>query len=85
MVWIAPEVGSHFRALVMRIPRKAAAHNSARVSGDDFRNNLQMAPDPHQEGFREPTIRNYLGLTPPAGSWCRFALRCATGAPDKGV
>lgn len=52
MVWIAPEVGSHFPGhWVDADSKEAAAHNSNRVSGQDFRNNLQMAPDPHQEGF----------------------------------
>ena len=52
MVWIAPEPGSHFPGhWVEADSKEAAAHNSQRVSGDDFRNNLQMAPDPHQEGF----------------------------------
>ena len=53
MVWIAPEVGSHFPGhWVDADSKEAAAHNSQRVSGDDFRNNLQRAPDPHQEGFQ---------------------------------
>jgi len=52
MVWIAPEVGSHFTGHWVDADSKdAAAHNSARVSGDDLRRNLQMAPDPHQQGF----------------------------------
>jgi hypothetical protein len=52
MVWIAPEVGSHFTGhWVDADSKEAAAHNSASVSGEDFRNNLQRAPDPHQEGF----------------------------------
>jgi hypothetical protein len=52
MVWIAPEVGSHFPGRwVDADSKEAARHNSARVSGDDFRNNMQRAPDPHQEGF----------------------------------
>src|SRR4051812_27121720 len=52
MVWIAPEVGSHFTGhWVDANSKEAAAHNSQSVSGEDFRNNLQRAPDPHQEGF----------------------------------
>jgi hypothetical protein len=52
MVWIAPEVGSHFPGhWVDADSKEAAAHNTQRVSGDDFRNTLQRAPDPHQEGF----------------------------------
>ena len=51
MVWIAPEIGSHFPGhWVDPDSKEAAAYNSARVSGDDFRNNMQRAPDPHQEG-----------------------------------
>jgi hypothetical protein len=53
MVWIAPEVGSHFSGhWVEADSKEAAAHNTNRVSGDDFRKYLQMAPDPHQEGFK---------------------------------
>jgi hypothetical protein len=53
MVWIAAEVGSHFSGhWVEADSKEAAAHNSESVSGDDFRNNLQRAPDPHQEGFK---------------------------------
>jgi carboxypeptidase family protein len=56
MVWIAPEVGSHFPGhWVEADSKEAAAHNINRVSGDDFRNNLQHAPDPHQEGFNANT------------------------------
>jgi hypothetical protein len=52
MVWIAPEPGSHFPGHWVEADSKEASRlNAARVSGDDFRNNLQMAPDPHQEGF----------------------------------
>ena len=52
MVWIAPEVGSHFSGhWVEADSKEAAAHNSVRVSGEDFRNSMQRAPDPHQEGF----------------------------------
>ena len=53
MVWIAPEVGSHFPGhWVEADSKEAAAHNTNRVSGDDLRNNLQRALDPHQEGFQ---------------------------------
>ena len=53
MVWIAGEVGSHLPGhWVDADSKEAAAHNSVRVSGDDFRNNMQRAPDPHQEGFK---------------------------------
>jgi len=53
MVWIAPEVGSHFSGhWVDADSKEAAAYNSQRVSGEDFRNNMQRAPDPHQEGFQ---------------------------------
>ena len=53
MVWIAPEVGSHFPGhWVEADSKEAAARNINRVSGDDFRNNMQRAPDPHQEGFQ---------------------------------
>jgi hypothetical protein len=52
MVWIAPEVGSHFPGhWVDADSKEAATHNTVRVSNDDFRNNMQMARDPHQEGF----------------------------------
>lgn len=53
MVWIAPEVGSHFSGhWVEADSKEAAAHNSERISGEDFRNSMQRAPDPHQEGFQ---------------------------------
>jgi len=59
MVWIAPEVGSHFPGhWVDADSKEAAAHNSNRVSGDDLRNNLQMARDPHQEGFSVGDVRS---------------------------
>ena len=52
MVWIAAEVGSHMPGhWVDADSKEAAAHNSARISNDDMRNNLMRAPDPHQEGF----------------------------------
>ncbi|MEY2494127.1 MAG: Carboxypeptidase regulatory-like domain [Verrucomicrobiota bacterium] len=51
MVWIAAEVGSHMPGhWVDADSKEAAAHNIVRVSSDDFRNNMQRAPDPHQEG-----------------------------------
>jgi hypothetical protein len=51
MVWIAAEVGSHMPGhWVDADSKEAAAHNIVRVSNDDFRNNMQRAPDPHQEG-----------------------------------
>ena len=53
MVWIAAEVGSHFGGhWVDADSKEAAAYNANRVSGDDFRKYMQMAPDPHQEGFK---------------------------------
>ena len=52
MVWIAPEPGSHFPGhWVEADSKEASAHNSVRISGDDFRD-MQRAPDPHQEGFQ---------------------------------
>ena len=55
MVWIAPEVGSHFPGhWVDADSKEAAAYNSVRVSQKDFRNSMQRAPDPHQEGFNGP-------------------------------
>lgn len=52
MVWIAPEVGSHFPGhWVDADSKEAAAHNTNRISDDDVRNNLQRPIDPHQEGF----------------------------------
>jgi len=52
MVWIAPEVGSHFPGhWVDADSKEAAAHNSERMSGDDFRN-MQRPNDPHQENFQ---------------------------------
>ena len=51
MVWIAAEVGSHMPGhWVDADSKEAAAHNIVRVSNDDFRNNMQRAADPHQEG-----------------------------------
>jgi len=52
MVWIAPEVGSHFPGhWVDADSKEAAAHNTNRISNDDVRNYLQRPIDPHQEGF----------------------------------
>ena len=52
MVWIAPELGSHMPGhWVEADSKEAAAHNTVRVSNDDFRNSMQKANDPHQEGF----------------------------------
>ena len=52
MVWIAAELGSHMSGhWVEADSKEASAHNTVRVSNDDFRNNMQMARDPHQEGF----------------------------------
>jgi len=64
MVWIAPEVGSHFPGhWVDADSKEAAAHNSVRVSGDDFRNNMQRAPDPHQEGFSGGSMSKLSGIS----------------------
>jgi hypothetical protein len=61
MVWIAAEVGSHIPGRWVEADSKeAAAHNSVRVSSDDFRDNMQMARDPHQEGFAGSGV----GLSP---------------------
>ena len=52
MVWIAAEVGSHMPGhWVDPDSKEAAARNTVTISGNDVRNNLQRAPDPHQEGF----------------------------------
>lgn len=52
MVWIAAEIGSHMPGhWVDADSKEAAARNTVRVSNDDFRNNMQKANDPHQEGF----------------------------------
>ncbi len=52
MVWIAAEVGSHMPGhWVDPDSKEASAHNRVSISGDDVRNNLQRAPDPHQEGW----------------------------------
>jgi Carboxypeptidase regulatory-like domain len=61
MVWIAAEVGSHIPGRWVEADSKeAAAHNNVRVSSDDFRDNMQMARDPHQEGFAGSGV----GLSP---------------------
>lgn len=67
VVWIAPEVGSHFSGhWVEADSKEAAAHNSESVSGEDFRNNLQRAPDPHQEGFKGAGVTSKLsGISNP--------------------
>jgi hypothetical protein len=52
MIWIAAETGSHIPGhWVDADSKEAAARNTVRISGDDFRNNMQRANDPHQEGF----------------------------------
>jgi Carboxypeptidase regulatory-like domain len=52
MVWIAAEIGSNMPGhWVDPDSKEAAAHNTVRISSDDVRNNLQRAPDPHQEGW----------------------------------
>ena len=51
MVWIAAETGSHIPGhWVDADSKEAAARNTVRISGDDFRN-MQRANDAHQEGF----------------------------------
>lgn len=56
MVWIAQELGSNIPGhWVEADSKEAATHNTVRVSNDDFRNNLQRAPDPHQEGGPGPS------------------------------
>jgi hypothetical protein len=67
MVWIAPEVGSHFPGHWVDANSKEAARlNSARVSGEDFRNNMQRAPDPHQEGFQGAgNLSKFSGISSP--------------------
>jgi hypothetical protein len=50
MVWIAAEIGSHMPGhWVDADSKEAASRNSVRISGEDFRNNMQRAADPHQE------------------------------------
>lgn len=52
MVWIAAEIGSHMPGhWVDPDSKEASAHNRVHISNDDVRNNLQRAPDPHQEGW----------------------------------
>jgi hypothetical protein len=65
MVWIAPEVGSHFPGhWVEADSKEAAAHNSARIKGDDFRD-MQRANDPHQEGFDGSGMSKLSGINSP--------------------
>ncbi|MFN2622369.1 MAG: carboxypeptidase regulatory-like domain-containing protein [Chthoniobacterales bacterium] len=65
MVWIAPEVGSHFSGhWVDADSKEAAAHNSARIKGDDFRD-MQRANDPHQEGFNGNGLSKFSGISSP--------------------
>ncbi len=65
MVWIAPEVGSHFSGhWVDADSKEAAAHNSARIKGDDFRD-MQRANDPHQEGFNGNGLSKLSGINSP--------------------
>jgi microcystin-dependent protein len=53
MVWIAAEIGSHMPGhWVDPDSKEASAHNRVTVSQDDMRNNMQRAPDPHQEGWQ---------------------------------
>jgi len=67
MVWIAAEIGSHMPGhWVEADSKEAAAHNSNRISGEDFRNSMQRAPDPHQEGFKGPdTMSKLSGIANP--------------------
>jgi hypothetical protein len=59
MVWIAAEIGSHMPGhWVDADSKEASAHNRVRVSEYDVRNNLQMARDPHQEGFPGSGVGN---------------------------
>jgi hypothetical protein len=61
MVWIAPEVGSHFPGhWVDADSKEAAAHNTNRISNDDVRNYLQRPIDPHQEGFNSPNTSSLM-------------------------
>lgn len=62
MVWIAPEIGSHMPGhWVDADSKEASALNRVRVSEYDVRNNLQMARDPHQEGFPGSGVGNSPG------------------------
>jgi hypothetical protein len=57
MVWIAAALGSHLPGhWVEADSKEASAYNRVGVSNDDLRNNLQKAPDPHQEGFPMPAF-----------------------------
>lgn len=61
MVWIAPEVGSHFPGhWVDADSKEAAARNTVRINRDDFQS-MQRANDPHQEGYPGSGV----GLSPP--------------------
>jgi hypothetical protein len=52
MVWIAGALGSHIPGhWAAADSKEASAYNRSSISGDDMRNNLQRAPDPHQEGW----------------------------------
>ena len=51
MVWIPGALGSNIPGHWAEEDSKEASNrNRVNVSADDFRNNLQRAPDPHQEG-----------------------------------
>lgn len=51
MVWIPAALGSNIPGHWAEEDSKEASNrNRVDVSNDDFRNNLQRAPDPHQEG-----------------------------------
>jgi L-aminopeptidase/D-esterase-like protein len=61
MVWIAAEIGSHMPGhWVDADSKEAASRNTVRISNDDFRNNMQRANDPHQEGF----VGSGVGMSP---------------------
>jgi hypothetical protein len=52
MVWIPAAVGSHIPGhWAAADSKEASAFNRVGVNNDDLRNNMQMARDPHQEGF----------------------------------
>ena len=52
MVWIPQETGSNIPGhWAEENSKEASRSNKVRISNDDLRNNLQNAPDPHQEGF----------------------------------
>ncbi len=55
MVWVAAELGSNMPGhWVEEDSKEASALNRNRVSTEDFRNSMQRAPDPHQEGGPGP-------------------------------